>query len=56
MICLGEETSRLRLFNWVTILLISSWVLVVAIVVETTEVRSVEGEVSTQVFIENLLN
>ncbi|MEO2178113.1 MAG: hypothetical protein ABGY96_29035 [bacterium] len=56
MICLGEETSRLRLFNWVTVLLITSWVLVVAVVVETTEVNSMEGEVSAQVFIENLLN
>jgi len=56
MICLGEETSRLRLFNWVTVLLITSWVLVVAIVVETTELSPMEGEVSAQVFIEHLLN
>jgi len=56
MICPGEETSRLRLFNWVTILLITSWVLVVAFVVETTDVSSVNAAVSAQDFIENLLN
>ena len=56
MICLGEETSRPRLFNWVTVLLITGWVLVVAVVIETTENRPVEQETSTQVFIENLLN
>jgi hypothetical protein len=52
---LEPDSSKRQLFNRVTALLITSWVLVVAVVVETTDVAVIGEELPVEVFIRDLL-
>lgn len=50
----GSYLSRPRLFNWITILLITGWVLLVAIVAESNHPDPAAGSENVQAFIESL--
>ena len=45
-----------RLFNWLTILLVTLWVLFIAVLAETTEQRGEHKQESAQVFFKELIN
>ena len=51
-----SHPTKFKLFNYVTVLLITGWVLVVAVVAETTETRPIQDPESVQEFVEKLLD
>ena len=54
-VCASEET-RPRLFNCLSIVLVTIWVLIVSVVAHTVEVQPVAGEQTVQAFVEHLIN
>jgi hypothetical protein len=52
----ASEASRSRLFNCITVLLVTFWVLVVSVVAHTLEVQPVVDDQSMNAFIEQLIN
>ena len=56
MISCCDDSLKPRLFNWVTMLLVTGWVLVVTVVVGITEHQPAAADVPVHVFIERLLN
>jgi hypothetical protein len=51
----GVNSSKHKLFNRITALLITSWIFVVAVVVETTEEPVKGEELSAEVFMEDIV-
>jgi len=51
---LGSYLGRPRLFNWITILLLTAWVILVAIVAETNPADQAAQPADSQAFIESL--
>ena len=49
------EYPRPRLFNWITVLLVSAWVLMVVILIESTEIQPRQDPDTVKVFIEDML-
>lgn len=51
---LGSYLGRPRLFNWITILLLTGWVMLVAIVAETNPADPAAQPGNSRAFIESL--
>jgi len=55
MCTLSGEFARPKLFNWVTVMLLTAWLLTVLVVVESTESQPRHQPESVQTFLEELL-
>lgn len=55
MLGLGGLGGRPRLFNWVTILLVTAWVVLVGIVAETSQTRVRGADETPQSFVRSLM-
>lgn len=51
----ASEASRSRLFNCVSVLLVTIWVLLVSIVAHTAELEPVPTEQALSVFVDSLI-
>lgn len=54
MFDLGGDTTRPRLFNWMTVVLVSGWVLLVSVLAETTQ--PVAHAATVDEFVSQLIN
>ena len=54
MIGFGGNYTRPKLFNWITILLITAWVILVGIVAETSQSRAPDPNETPQAFVKSL--
>lgn len=55
MIGVGGNYTRPRLFNWITIVLVTAWVVLVGIVAETSRTRVPGPDETTQTFVKSLM-
>tara|TARA_R110002072_G_scaffold56097_11_gene145604 strand:- start:6381 stop:6551 length:171 start_codon:yes stop_codon:yes gene_type:complete len=54
-ICASEPT-RPRLFNYITVALVSAWVVVVSVVAHSVDITPVATNETLQAFVERLIN
>lgn len=54
MIGFGGNFTRPKLFNWITILLVTAWVVLVGIVAESSQTRVPAADETPQTFVKSL--
>ena len=54
MIGFGGNYARPRLFNWITILLITAWVALVGVIAETSQSRTHSETGTVKAFVDSL--
>lgn len=54
MIGSGDNFTRPKLFNWITILLVTAWVVLVGIVAESSRSHEPAPDETPQVFLQSL--
>ena len=56
MFSLYAASERARLFNWLTVILVAGWIMVVTVVVEKADYQQEVDQAAVNSFIETLLN